>query len=444
LSMLIKRRYLVDPLVALVKVLIVFTGVFTGISFLLVYRLENEGHHNLGHHLVQSELQASVSDTWPYPFVHILNTRFQQQQANLTSLGKARLILFETFCLNSILGQTVLHGENRTPFLWIIKVDPELPEDLLSDLIALVGPYDFIYVAASNVNFGVGQREGGWRGGEAGSDVIASKLYTGNVTLLLQAHSARATRAVLETRVDADDGLNVEYIKILQAQASKKLKWTSNQSESHRQKWIYWCALRHIDWSPTPPVDGVNQHNELGVFVPNKSPHLCISAGITLGVSIGVEENQVPRFGHYELFQKLRGAREKVNCGGGIETKCLQMVAKPFLGAIRSRTPTSAGMRGILLDEETFEKRLNASIGINRTVLKVELWNSFHCRLDQVVRADLYLKDHMVDIVVDNLRGQCTKGHSCKESTKEVLQNLLLNHSRSSQLQDPLENVLRL
>lgn len=425
-----KRRYQDDPLASVVKVLGLIAITFVGTSFLLVYILENEGHHTLAHHLVQPVLQASIDDTWPYPFVHILNTRFQQHQANLMALGNARLVLFETFCLNSILGQTVLQGEKGTPFLWIIKVDPELPGDLLNDLIALVGPYDFVYITASNVNFGIGRREGGWRGGEAGSDVIASKLYTGNLTLLLQAHSARKTRAVLETRVDADDGLNLEYIEILQLQASKKLNWASNQSDPHRQQWIYWCALRRIDWSPTPPVAGVNQQNELGVFIPNKAPHLCVTAGITLGVSIGVEENHVPRFGHYELFQKLRGARTKVDCGGGIETKCLQMLAKPFFGAIRSRTTTSAGMRGVLLDEESFEKSLNASIGINETDLKEELWNSFHLRLDQVNRANRYLKDHVVDIIADNLRGQCTKGHSCKESTKEALQNLLLNHSR--------------
>jgi len=384
---------------------------------------------------------------WPHPFVHIVNTRFQQEQANLTALGRARLVLFETFCLKSILGQTVLQQHNATlstpPFLWIIKVDPQLTQDLLQDLISLVENYPFVYVVASNTNFGVGQRVGGWRGGQAGKDVLTSKVYTGNRSFLRQAHLARASRAVLETRIDADDGLHLNYLETLQAEASKRLLWQSNNQTSspQRQRWMYWCALNHADWSPTPPElagnDSPNRYQPFGLFIPKRSAHVCITAGITLGVSIGVKEDQIPHYMHHQLVQKVRDqTNNEVDCGGEKEnSKCLKLMKDPFPGAIRSRTPTSAGMRGVLSDEGALEQKMGDNLSVlnkNATVLSILLLWKFNCDLEEVVEANRYLQNHLVDITADNLRGQCTRGHSCKLSTKEVLRNLLDTHSSNS------------
>lgn len=422
-----------EPLVFILRILI-SVGVFViALSSVMVHRLQgftDNVSHSHGYPPLTPDWNTPITEDshWPHPFIHVVNTRFQQEQANLIDLGRARLALFETFCLNSIVGQTVLNKQHGTPFLWILKVDPELHEDLLRDLIGLVEPYDFIYVVASNVNFGVGQREGGWRGGEAGRDVLSSRIYSGDRTRLEQAHSARETRAVLETRIDVDDGLHLEYFENIQAEALSKLRWAPDQADRRTQRWIYMCSLRSIDWNPTPRSHNVDPHNEFGVFIPRKSPHVCITPGITIGVSIGVQESEVPRFGHFDLVRNLRngGSKNRVQCGAGSRTKCLRLLASPFFGAMRSRTPTSAGMRDILLDGDRFERRLDSSVTNNATWLTVELWKSFHCRLDHVVRTNLHLQVHVVDIAADNLRGQCTKGHSCKNSTKDALLNLLL------------------
>ena len=52
--------------------------------------------------------------------VHVVETRFMQEQYSLLELGLARLALFESFCLPSMLTQT--NGN----FLWIIRADPKL------------------------------------------------------------------------------------------------------------------------------------------------------------------------------------------------------------------------------------------------------------------------------------------------------------------------------
>lgn len=425
-------------LISMIRILVSVGVAFLGLSLVMVHRLQGfndkMGHYSHLHTALSADRGASTTGDshWPHPFIHILNTRFQQDQPNLTSLGRARLVLFETFCLNSIVGQTVLNKAKGIPFLWILKVDPELHEDLLRDLIALVKPYDFIYVVASNVNFGVGQRQGGWRGGEAGSDVLSSTLYTGDRTRLEQAHSARETRAVLETRIDADDGLHLEYVERLQHEASRTLRWDRDQSHQRTQRWLYLCSLRSLDWNPTPQNDNVDPHNQFGVFVARKSPHVCITPGITLGVSIGVQESELPRYGHFDLVQKLRygGAKKAVQCGAATRSKCLHLLATPFIGAVRSRTPTSAGMRDVLLDDDRFEKRLHSLVTNNAALLTAVLRKDFHCRLDDVVRANRYVQAHAVDIAADNFRGQCTKGHSCKNSTKEALLSVIARSTK--------------
>ena len=52
--------------------------------------------------------------------------------------------------------------------------------------------------------------------------------------------------------------------------------------------------------------------------------------------------------------------------------------------------------------------------------------------MDKVSDANRYLQDHTVEIVRDNLKGQCTKGHSCKTTTKEALHNLLKSQTELS------------
>jgi hypothetical protein len=232
---------------------------------------------------------------------------------------------------------------------------------------------------------------------------------------------------VLETRIDADDGLHLEYLERLQHEALKKLQWDPDQSRHRSQRWLYVCSLRSLDWNPTPQNHSVDPRNQFGVFVARKSPHVCITPGITLGVSVGVPEFELPRYGHFDLVQKLRygGAKKAVQCGTATRSKCLHLLGTPFIGAVRSRTPTSAGMRDVLLDGDSFEKRLDTSVTNNASLLTAVLRKDFHCRLDDVVRANRHLQAHAFDIAADNLRGQCTKGHSCKNSTKEALLSLI-------------------
>ena len=43
---------------------------------------------------------------------------------------------------------------------------------------------------------------------------------------------------------------------------------------------------------------------------------------------------------------------------------------------------------------------------------------------DDVRRANRFIQENIVGIARDNIKGQCTPGHSCKLSSKELLQRL--------------------
>jgi hypothetical protein len=59
-----------------------------------------------------------------------------------------------------------------------------------------------------------------------------------------------------------------------------------------------------------------------------------------------------------------------------------------------------------------------------------QLHSSFHVQHDQMQWANQYLSDHLIDIARDNLAGQCTTGHSCKDTARDALENLI--NSRKS------------
>lgn len=424
-------------------VLLAASSIFVLTSFLLVevtFEPDANGNDmflptNMARHMAENRTEKSIAiddHDWKHPFVHIVNTRFMQTQGTLVALARARLLLFETFCLGSILGQTLLKQPYKDPpFLWIIKSDPNLDKSILKDFVALVEPYPFIYFVASNVNYGIGIHKGGWRGGEAGLDVLQSQVYTGDMHLFRRAHAAREDRAILETRLDADDGLRANYLETIQNDARRKLLW---EKDDHligsKQNWTYYCAANHLDWTPTQ-ASSLDSATDYGLFNAYRSGENCITAGLTLGVSIGQEEASIPRYVHTALYKTfLGGAKDSQtppDCGGNSTVeKCLHLVETPIPVVLRSRTTTSAGMLGVVTDEKEYAEQQKKAIPTNHSVFRGVL-SAFHSELSKVYKTNLFLRDNFEKVVADNLRGQCTTGHSCKNKTKEILETMLRN-----------------
>ncbi len=444
-----------------------------------VQLLQQESHENKmikKNNLVQEEGQ-------PIPIVHIVNTRFMQNQPNLTTLGRARFHLFQTFCLPSMVQQT---NQN---FYWIIKIDPELDTHIQRALIGLVEEHSAIhkniYVVASNRNYLIGHLRGSFRGGIESHDIIQhihnNTVYTGDIDSLYNVakesiisnsdtSSSSDQQIVLETRLDADDGLNKYFVEYIQKDAVENIFFTSrtvevrdkkeeykarfynyyyDRNDIHvpsKTKWYYWCIEKHVKWYP-------GGNTQLGRISGEKRLDFCITPGLTVGFNVGTSLEEVPMYSHHQLHKNLHAKRSKPNgvlveegngraphgedevvvlgnanqalkgtqsrmlndCGA---EKCIGFV-RQFIGAVRSRTSTSAGM-----EDTKFLSRFEMDEDLNEWIW-AKLRTEFNVSLDALIEMQTYLKSNSKEIARENLEGQCTDGHSCKRESREKLRRLI-------------------
>ena len=344
---------------------------------------------------------STINEDWP--LIHIVNTRFMQEQGHLTTLARARLLLFETFCLPTMIHQT------SQSFLWIIKTDPNLDESIRTDLVSLLKPYPNFYLVGSNHNYQIGQGPGSWRDGSEGEDILTSTIYTGNIKWLLQAHALRSERPILETRLDADDGFHKVFLQYVQHSAIKYLG---------DYRWLYWCSRRHIEWYASPL-------NPRGLVNPVQHEKLCITPGITVGFPVNSQQDdEVPQFGHDILYKEIEHTGGchvddgKVSRNDNLE--CIQLVDDLSFVAVRSRTPTSAGMKDIELEQKLQKEK---SVNMIWTILN----KIFYISEKKARNANQFVQDNLAQIAKENLEGQCTSGHSCKNSSVILLQKLMKN-----------------
>ena len=137
--------------------------------------------------IMNVDIDTLRSNNWP--LIHIVQSRFMQEQGPLETLGMARLKLFQVFCLPSMIQQS------SQDFFWIIKTDPKFTKTAVFDsLVRLVRPHDNIYVVASNKNFVFGTKENGsWRDGKV------SLRFVANNSLSWEFHIAHSYNYSLST-----------------------------------------------------------------------------------------------------------------------------------------------------------------------------------------------------------------------------------------------------
>ena len=358
----------------------------------------------------QNRLRANANQ-WDWEFIHIVNSRFMQNQGKFSMLARARLELFKEFCLPTMVNQT------SQKYLWIIKTDPELDLDVLKDLVDLLRPYPHFFLVASNDNFLIGKdsKPGGWRGGEAAKEILGSNIFCGDISLLRGASRYEPDQIVLETRLDSDDGLNINYLKTVQDAATKVV--ISNisieegledqgQKERRRAHWMYWCARRHIEWHWDGQLDE-GQVNSI------EHDRYCITAGLTVAFGVGAQVDSILMSQHHKLYSDVAYYG---GCGLSRKKDCLVMIDNLRMAAIRSRTPTSAGMKNIepkdVVDPEVTKK------------LWSHLTKDFTITDEGSRRANQFILNNLAMIALENEMGQCTEGHSCKVSSKEKLRRI--------------------
>lgn len=360
------------------------------------------------------------------PILHFVHSRFMQEQGNLTALGMARFHLFAIFSFPTMVAQTT---DN---FLWLIRVDPALDAAVTARMRRLVAPHPHVYLIASNRNFRINQDfPGAWRDDAQASDLRSSRLYTGDPTRLARALAIVDDVLILDTRLDADDGLHVDYLRTVQ-QAAR----TDFLERPTTLKWKYWCARRHLEWHWTLPQIQSERHDvrsssslAFGTLLGTQLSNMCITPGITVAFPVGVQEADVPVYGHHELLFKLKQLPYPQRCSQlHPEMDCLAFVSAHSFEAVRSRTPTSAGMLKVATDSPA---------GPESEWLAYAFWDALHDDFGGITRSQLawmqsYLTQHLRQIGRDNLHGQCTTGHSCKPEAKRDLERLVALVAESS------------
>ena len=316
-------------------------------------------------------------------------------------------------------------------------------------MVEIPARYPNYFLVGSKRKYLIGNEEGAWRGGAMGADVLSSPLYTGDVELLWRAHSVRDTRIVLETRLDADGGLVTGYIKYVQESAVGMFvdvaagrdnvalpdnfdnvreegagKEGSEEAEAGRVRpqWMYWCAKTIIEWFADPRTD-VGEANAI------QHSKLCVTPGITVGFPVGTPYGGVPQHEHAGL---LRNIERDGGCGLPNNSDCLTMVRKFPMMAVRSRTVTSAGMMGIEMDPKDALAREKREM----------LWallksHNLYITEEDVRRAKSFLRDNVVEIAMDNLKGKCTNGHSFKVSCGRIVLSKIVRATKAMQQLKP-------
>mmetsp|Transcript_27704 Transcript_27704/g.47063 ORF Transcript_27704/g.47063 Transcript_27704/m.47063 type:complete len:742 (-) Transcript_27704:1275-3500(-) len=483
----------------------------------------------------QDEVQAedehqsqTITDTTdekkePPQIFHILETRFMQNQPDLVELAKARLQLFEAICLPTVLQQTVWGN-----FLWIIRTDPDLHVDIRRELVEMLNERGALTTKRNDTD-GTGERALTYVIGSNDNYIVANsttvnpqirpfdihdmfsnmlskpdKIFAGNVEHVkstLDGLSSEAKDVVLWTRLDADDGLSVDFLKYIQDQmiryfvpdkakdvviANKDKKedeeeedktdfragdsedeendgvtseqvdnegGEENDDESKTVKsppyspphWMYWCGGQNIDWFLTDPIH--DSTHDTGVVYPVLHESVCVTPGITVSIRGDIAPALVPRLDHDKIVSYLDEAGGKACNRTGVQDddevpddgSCFQMI-HGWAHAVRSRTPTSAGMMGVNPDENQLKMVLH-----NKGIKKI-MWREMHKHFllkdDDLRKTNSYFAKHVYDIAEENARGQCTNGHSCKTSSKDRLQQYVDLRGEADGGEDVVDGII--
>jgi len=154
---------------------------FTGLDY-----DNNKKTQSSSHNIPTTNQEPSKYEIDP-ELIHVVETRFMQQQPSLLELGMARLALFEAFCLPSMLSQT------SSNFLWIIRADPKLHPSIVNRLQELLeGRDNFILIGSNNNPEGFG-RDGTSLSSFLQADskidnITAPVVWSGNITLVEEAY----------------------------------------------------------------------------------------------------------------------------------------------------------------------------------------------------------------------------------------------------------------
>lgn len=342
-----------------------------------------------------------------YGIVHVLHSRFMQLQPDLIELGKARIELFKTFTLRSF------REQSSQDFLWIIFTDPNLNPIILNEVLELIKFDENILLVGMNVEF-QDFRDPRWLN-------KIEKVFSGDIQRLKDYHAVSQNHVYLETRIDMDDSMYSDFMRQTQGRVGQTIVRTCrnndyNSSKYPKTEFRVFCPEHHLEWGYFNPWD---KESTKGHIFGLHSPDFCITAGLSHAYQVGTKPLEVK--GHHRLNKSYPQCRDVKN-----NTNCLDRV--PDGGhkyvVLRSRTPTSAGMAGVVPGKEVVNS-------VEWKEKQDEAWSTIIFKQFGITPRSIWalrkkLSDNMEKILKDAITGQCTRSDfTCKDSSKNSLSQIL-------------------
>lgn len=319
---------------------------------------------------------TQFDDSEDRDMLHVVISRFMQLQPDLVALGEARLTLFETFCLPSMLKQQVRN------FVWFIMTDPNLDSNLLRRMQDLLSPYPNFYLVLMNSKLVTPQNL---------TDMIDDRLFaTGDIEFLKSLMFDENRPLLLETRLDADDALSGRTLLRIQD--------TARGLPVDSRGWQVICNNLHYEWRNGEITDNSNATVQTSGQLRIVMESICITAGYTLVRHRpygSIEFPSWPNFGHHVITRAWPQCLGQENATFECWTR-----SPKYPAALRSRTATSAGMSRV-------QATPNDSLYDNQTdILWPYVERDFGILPGKTKATSIYLKSHLADIVAANLKGQ--------------------------------------
>ena len=366
---------------------------------------------------------TSANQTWNkhYDIVHIVTTRFMQNQPHLVELGRARMALFKSISLPS------MRLQMNHDYLWIVRIDPALDKTLQQDLFKAIVTVPNAIVVASN---------------EDGLDFRASfvkdvrVIVAGNRSLAESFWKASRSRPVLETRLDADDALSVHFMESLQALVTQMIPAIDGWNKPTHQEpfWVILCAVSSIEWQLDGRCRGAAATGCLHISATQGGrDDSCITPGLTYVYGLGATPHHVlpMRYKHDKIALATIDCGERPPYGQCLHRLSSHDSNRPdaSFGILRARTPTSAGMKDVYQGGKN-RPRMSSREDLFHQHTWKKLSDRFGIKQRSLVNTRAAILENLSAIVQDALKGQCTPGHSCKRQAAAILRNILLQHKR--------------
>lgn len=348
--------------------------------------------------------------------LHIIHSRFMQNQPNLLYLGEARLHLLQHFFLHS------LEEQSSKNFCCIIRTDPELHPSLREQLVEMLQASNITYILVASNDTPKSQYQDLAQGNIQPADVWSGSLEA--IQQYLRLANTTTTSGdvmpsrIIETRLDADDGLHRYFVETIQAEADSNYRFEP-------RSWRLWCVANHVEWqyqtiwneSPSVP------QNDTGTIVALQVNY-CVTPGLSIAF-LGDDQSleTMPSTMNHEKLMHTRMCKQNKK----VSSDCRSFVPMS-MGALRARTPTSAGMLNLVYNGTSMNRKYIRGASKQKDI-QGQLWwavrKFFGFTKSEASSINEYLNGHMKMIAEENLLGQCTKGHSCKNSSHILLKSIV-------------------